>query len=390
MFIKHCLKLQISKKLVFDVAVIGAGICGCSTAYFLTQAGLSVALIDAKGIASGGSGAAGAFVSPKFVKSGPVKEVSEAAFEFSLQFYKDHFREFTCISELLHLANNDLCNSRVKYFKEHTAFRQIPTDSSLLNRLNPEARQYEHISLQECALVASQEICEAMAKDATFLKYHVNTLEHKNGVYNIDGIKAKTVVLCTGAHKHLIPTPYFTPRAIFGHRINIKTTTVNPVNIHQFVSISKSNEEGVIAIGATHDVHYNPLQSEQVYDYSKGRAELIEKATRTLPLENIELLKDYVGVRSASIDHLPLAGAIVNAEKTIEKFPDIIKRKKHNINKYEYYENLYMINGVGGYGFVLAPYLAQKLCKNITLNEPIDSKLLPSRFLRRWLIATSQ
>ncbi len=375
---------------MFDVAVIGAGVCGCSATYFLTEAGLRVALIDGDGIASGGSGAAGAFVSPKFVKSGPVKEVSEAAFEFSLQFYKDHFREFTCISELLHLANNDLCNARVKYFKEHTAFGQISTDPSLLNRLNPEARKYEHISLQECALVDSKEICEAMAKKAVFFKYHVTALEHKNGVWSVDGIEAKTVVLTTGAHKHLVDVPYFTPRAIFGHRINIKTTTKNPVNIHQFVSISKSSEEGIIAIGATHDVHYNPLQSEQAYDYSKGRAELIEKATRTLPLENIELLNDYVGMRSASIDHLPLVGAVVNAEKTIEKLPNILKKKKYNIKEYDYYKNLYMINGVGGYGFVLAPYLAQMLCSDIILNEPIESKLLPSRFLRRWLISKLQ
>ena len=39
---------------VFDVAIIGAGINGCASAYFLAKAGLSVAIFDKEGIASGG------------------------------------------------------------------------------------------------------------------------------------------------------------------------------------------------------------------------------------------------------------------------------------------------------------------------------------------------
>ena len=47
--------------MIYDTAIIGAGINGCSCAYFLREAGQNVVLIDREGIASGGSGAAGAF-----------------------------------------------------------------------------------------------------------------------------------------------------------------------------------------------------------------------------------------------------------------------------------------------------------------------------------------
>lgn len=352
---------------MFDVAIIGAGICGCSSAYFLTQEGLSVALIDAEGIASGGSGAAGAFVSPKFVKSGPVKELSEAAFDFALAFYKEHFKEHTRFSELLHLANNELSNERVKYFKEHTAYEQIESNASLLESIKPEALEYEHIALKECALVNAKSLCEALAKDADFHKLHVNKVAFNDGAWHIEGIKAKNLILTTGAHRHLVPMPYYVPRAIFGHRIDIKISTHSSVNIHQFVSISKSDENGVIAIGATHDVHYNPLTSDAMYDLKKGQRELIEKASRTLDLQNIEILNDYTGVRSASIDHLPLVGPVVNA-KSAQNYP-----------------NLYIINGVGGYGFVQAPYLAKMLSDYLYASAPIDAKLLPSRFYQRAL-----
>ena len=50
---------------VYDTIIIGAGIAGATTAHMLTQKGQSVLVLDKNGIASGGSGAAGAFVSPK-------------------------------------------------------------------------------------------------------------------------------------------------------------------------------------------------------------------------------------------------------------------------------------------------------------------------------------
>ena len=39
-----------------DVAIIGAGIIGCSTAYFLAREGVSVTVYDPTGVAAGASG----------------------------------------------------------------------------------------------------------------------------------------------------------------------------------------------------------------------------------------------------------------------------------------------------------------------------------------------
>ena len=47
------------------------------------------------------------------------------------------------------------------------------------------------------------------------------------------------------------------------------------------------------------------------------------------------------------------------------------------------YKNLYLLNGVGGRGFVLAPYLAKQLVDNILNKKPIDSKLTVDRLFIR-------
>ncbi len=348
---------------------------------------MRVALIDSGGIASGGSGAAGAFVSPKFVKSGPVKEVSETAFAFSLPFYAEHFKEWTSVSPLLHIANNALSNERVRYFKAHTSLQLITPEPTSLKQIRPEARTFESLMLASSAVVNARGVCEAMAEHAEFFDIHVRALEHDGHVWHLDNnIRAKRVLLATGAHQHLLNIPYVTPRPIFGHRINIKSSTYNPVNIHQHVSISQSNTAGIIAIGATHDVHHHRRHTQEQYDYIQGRSELLEKAMRTVALHDVEIIEDFIGVRAASIDHLPMLGPVVDSCKTLEKLPKIEQGKRYNINQYEYYPNLYMMNGVGGYGFVLAPYLAAMLRDAIVKNGTIHPLVLPSRFLRRWCI----
>ena len=71
----------------YDSIIIGAGIAGASTAYALRQKGQKVLVFDKRGIASGGSGAAGAFVSPKIGKGSPLQTLTNEAFSFAKAFY---------------------------------------------------------------------------------------------------------------------------------------------------------------------------------------------------------------------------------------------------------------------------------------------------------------
>jgi tRNA 5-methylaminomethyl-2-thiouridine biosynthesis bifunctional protein len=377
------INLQISNKSPYDVIIIGAGVNGCCSAYTLAQAGLNVALIDQDGIASGGSGAAGAFISPKISKAGELKEIMTEAHAEALEFYTTHFPQFTLTKPLLHIANTPQEGEKVALFKNETLLEQSPLNDELHSILSSEALQSESICFTHGAVVDAQSVCEAMASGIDFFTIKVIELIHDKGLWNIGDLSAKHLVLAIGAYPKLLPIDYVGLRGIWGHRIDIQTSTDVPTILHHHVSISPTSKEGIIAIGATHDVHYSPF-SRAPYDVEQGREVLLERASKTLKLNNINIISDYMGLRSGSNDYLPMLGSLVDAAATLEKYPHIRHGQAIETSKYIYYPNLTMINGSGGYGFVLAPYLAKRLKEFIINNQVMNPILSPSRFFPRW------
>lgn len=368
---------------MYDIAIIGAGINGCSIAHEFTQEGKRVILFDMNKVAGGGSGAAGAFISPKFSKAGELKELLHEAFVYSMSYYNEHFPHLIQNSPLLHIAQNAADEESLKIYKEKTSLELLKPPTKFLNSLTQEAQTKENVSIN-AGLVSAELMCQAMAKNANIVKHEVKNLVYEDGYWLIDEIyTAKEVVLATGAYEKLIKEPYIQLRGVWGHRINISTSTKNRHSLHQFVSISPS-QNGILAIGATHNVHYHPQTSDEVYDVEKGRKELLEKALQSLKLDNIKIEKDYMGLRSGSFDYMPLVGKLVVSKETLQNSNINFKTKKPNYYEYDYYPNLTMINGSGGYGFVLAPYLAKILKEYILKDKEISDRISPARFFARY------
>ncbi|MEA3372816.1 MAG: FAD-dependent oxidoreductase [Campylobacterota bacterium] len=369
---------------MFDVAIIGAGINGTATAHFLTQAGLKVALFDREGIAKGGSGAAGAFISPKISKGGPLKALIEEAYLYSLSFFRDNFPQHITLSPQLHIAKYDDDNEKVAYFKTHTNIPvgDVPAESEAL--LQDAAKAFASVYIKNSGVVDTEKTCKRLSDEAEFFLEEITAIERVGEMWRVGPITAEKVVLATGAYIPVVDEAYIKLRAIWGHRINIRTTTTVPHIIHHQVSLAPTTPEGLSAIGATHNVHYHPQLSDERYDMDAGRAELIKKATESVKLENIEVVADFVGLRSGSNDYLPLLGRIADTAKSIDLHPELLKGVKVPKEELVYHPNLYMINGVGGYGFVLGPYLAKQLSAHLINRSALDEQLDPTRFLYRW------
>ena len=334
---------------MYDVAIIGAGINGSSVAYELVKSGKSVIIFDKEAIASGGSGAAGAFISPKFSKAGELKALIDKAFVYSMKFYEENFPHLFTKAPLQHIS-----------------------------------QEGEKYPLIDAGIVSASAMCNALCKSAKFIQEEITDLVYKDGYWVLnETYSAKEVVIATGAYEQIIKEPYIKLRGVWGHRIDVKTSTINDKSLHQFVSISPS-KDGIVAIGATHNLDYHPQTAKEPYDVEQGRLELLDKAARMLELKNVEVVKDYMGLRSGSFDYMPLLGRLVLSQATLECCERKVKVKRPDFKNFLYYPNLYMINGNGGYGFVLAPYLAKMLCRHIIAGAQLDDALSPARFFARW------
>ena len=368
---------------MYDIAIIGAGINGSVMAYELRDDFKKIAVFDMGGIASGGSGAAGAFISPKFSKEGELKELLEDSFLYAKEYYEKHFPHLIQKAPLLHFAKDEKDNTTLKNYKKTATLKLLKIERNSLEMLTPQAQNMEKISI-DGMIVNAQAICHAMCKGADFIKQEVQSLVFDDGLWWInENYTAKKIILATGAYKNLIDEPYLNIRGVWGHRIDIKTSTKNQLSLHQFVSISPSNE-GKVSIGATHNVHYHPQTASEPYNVKEGRAELLEKAQRTLKLQDVEILKDYTGLRSGSADYMPLLGKLVLSSESMKLNRYKLESKKTDFHEYTYYNELYMINGSSGYGFVFAPTLAKMLKEHIVQNKEISKRLSPARYFARW------
>lgn len=231
-----------SKTSLYDVLIVGAGINGCCSAYFLSQAGLNVALIDQEGIAAGGSGAAGAFISPKISKAGELKKIMGIAHAEALKFYTTRFPHFTLTRPLLHIANTPQDADKLEHFKRETALEHSEIGDELKSLLSEEALKCSYIYLAEGAVVDAQGVCAAMAEGIDFYPIKAEQLIHINGHWQVGGVRAKHLVLSIGAYPKLLPIDYVGLRGIWGHRIDIKTTTHIPCILHHHVSISPTTK----------------------------------------------------------------------------------------------------------------------------------------------------
>ena len=360
---------------MYDIAVIGAGVNGSCIAYELAKVYGNVVVFEKDGIASGGSGAAGAFIAPKFSKAGELKEILHHAYLYSMKFYEDVAPSSFFKTRLIHIAKDAKDDEILKAYKQSTT---IPLQEQ--NIYN----ERESVSI-DAGLVEPISLCKKLLDGVEVIGHRVERLEFVDGCWVIDGVfQAKKVVVAIGAYKKIINEPYLDViRGIWGHRIDVKTSTNNPYSLHQFVSVSPS-KDGILAIGATHNVHYHPEDSSCEYNFQDGRDELLQKASRTIKLDDVEVIKDYVGLRSGSFDYLPIIGEIVDADATLKCCKKAVRVKKPQYDNFIYHQDLYMINGSGGYGFVLAPYLAKILAESIVSKSKIPQTITPARFFARW------
>ncbi len=361
----------------YDIIIIGAGINGCSLAHSLHHKGQKVLVLEQEDVASGGSGAAGAFINPKISKSGPLKDLIEEAYIYAMDFYSARFPAFTTSAPLLHIAKYQDDNDKVEYFKTHTGLRTQETPDELKSVLTEYADGFSSVYLKDNAILEAKDICKAMLEEIEYQQVKVESPVYENGLWDVCGYKGKKIVLCTGAYEEIFKEAYIKLRRIYGQRCEVTSSTQMKATVHHEVSVSATKKNGRIAIGASHYLNEKDIPSSD-----EGAQALIDLAKKSVRLEDIKLERVYCGMRSGSNDYFPIIGPLVDSKKSLDLDSTALQGNKTAsvVN----YPELYMINGVGGYGFVLAPLLTDLLSRHLVDEEPLPKSLESKRFYYRW------
>ncbi|PLY05136.1 MAG: D-amino-acid oxidase [Arcobacter sp.] len=380
----------------YEYVIIGAGIAGSSTAYFLSEYSDSILLIDRNcDIAQGASGAAGAFLSPLLGKPNKFKELITSALKFSTSFYKDNILNEITNCGVVRIPKNNENREKFESYKPYMDFEYEEEGEGYFFKIGSQINSYE--------------TCRFLAKDVEKLfNYEAEHIKKEGEFWLInDEIKAKKLILTTGADTSLIDEKYFNIRAVWGQKIDIYTTTCIDVNYHKecSLSISRFDEEKKkykVSIGATHHrfncdmkVCNHCIKTSNInkmFSHSYGEStvnndtkKLLKLANEIKNLEDVEICDIKIGPRASSTDYFPMVGKLINSKTTIKKFPHLVNGSHVKNEMLSSYDNLFVLNGVGGRGFVLSPYLAKNLVEHIIKNNNLEETILTHRLFKRWV-----
>lgn len=377
-------------KQEFDYVIVGAGIAGCSLAHFLSKHSKSVLLIDKnEDVAFGASGAAGAFLSPLLGKPNKFKDLITKALNFSIAYYKENFPSEIINCGTCRIPKNDEDEEKFQSYIPYMDFEYEKFEDGYLFKIG--------------SVVKSYEICKKLSEQTEKLfNYEINKIEKIDDIWFLNSdIKAKNLFLTTGADISLIKEKYMDIRAVWGQKIDVSTTTSVDINYHKECSLSVSSKDGTVSIGATHN-RFDDEKIESSYDLKLKNinklehneytnkiiqndiSKLLNKANDIKTLNDIKVLDVKIGARASSVDYFPMVGKLVDSEKSFEKYPHLKNGFQIKNENLEMINNLYILNGVGGRGFVLSPYLAYVLVENIFNNQELEEEITNYRLFKRW------
>ena len=356
--------------MIYDFLIIGAGSAGSNCAYALNKAGKKVAIVDKEGIAKGASGAAGAFLSPLPGKKNPYNSLVNSALDYSIDFYEKLLPDTLRKKGVLRVSNDNFDKDKL----EGNELDYKYLDSNELLKSSNKFKDIDGYFYSNAAILNPSDICEYLVKDCDFYQKNVDELKRIDGYYHFEDLKAKNIILAQGVNTPLINYPYVKISPMFGLKIDVKTSTNVPFNIHKSISVSANKKDGTVAIGATQQNHSSVAtecattcdKCPFYVDNDKEDIEsLIKQSKELIKLDNLEIVKISKGARATIKSYFPVVGKIIDYDSSIKKYPSIKNGTKIPEELLEYYPNIYTINALGSRGFVFGPYLANILKENI-------------------------
>lgn len=304
-------------------------------------------------------------------KPNPIKAFLNRSLRFALPLYQELVSDHLVIRGLLRLPVDSADALKMESYEPYSDFAFEKREGGYF--------------FHEAGIVETQPVCEALTRHCTLLLGRTaDHLNHDSDGWELGGIRARRVVLATGADLPPFTIPDWHVKSVWGQRIEVRSDNEVPYNFHKKISLSASRHGGSVAIGATHvrggrDLLISESDSER----------LLQDAMRLFFLQNPEIIAIYAGNRAASHDYLPLVGPVVDHAKTVHAYPKAPRGRAIPPEGIAYHEGLYLLNGLGARGFVYGPYCGYRLARHILGEENLPPEIALERRYRKWIKKTS-
>lgn len=340
----------------YDIAIVGAGLAGCTVAFKLKQAGKKVLLIDNFQLSQSSRIAAGVYnpiVFKRTTLTWKAKETILSCIDFYNEVEKITGQKFHFSSSMTRIL------SSIEEQNEWVRKSSLPTycdfidDKIDFTELKNYKTPFGHTRIKNTGYIDTIKYINAVLNyigEENLLNESFEYSELKNdGAYvSYKGASFDKIVFCEG---HLVKNnPWFKNIELYpvkGEVIeienkNIETNTIYSGGVY-FVALN----ENKIKIGGTYDWdNLNEIPTQ------KGKIELLDK-TNHFYTKEIKITNHLAGIRPASKDRRPIVG-------------------QHSENK-----NMYILNGLGTKGVSLVPWCSDKLIglmeKEIEIEKEINS-----------------
>jgi tRNA 5-methylaminomethyl-2-thiouridine biosynthesis bifunctional protein len=415
-------------KTITHIAIVGAGIAGCTTAYALARRGIKVTIIDPHGIATEASGnPQGAMYAKLAAGEATHSDIYVQGYLQSLRWLHQQLEPGDGWDNcgLIQLANTEKETKRQQKFIANTHYPK-----QLLHSLTTEeASKISGLTLNngglffpEAGWVSPLRLCQQLVKHPLIQLQtrSIAELVQKNDGWQLnsnDSAKgcdndaetsySHVVVACANQSQKLLPQCYLPIKSIRGQltyldkdecdrqegrekKINLKTVLCGKGYI-------APADNGKYCLGASYNIRDNEKQlrlddQQKNFDYLEDFGQEFQNLRQQLNTQDPALLPGRTGFRCTTPDYLPMAGPLIDEEAFETDFTAVRK----NLARYprqgaKFRSGLYLNVGHGSRGLTSAPLCAELIAayiceENFPLAKDHSEALLPARFIIREMV----
>jgi tRNA 5-methylaminomethyl-2-thiouridine biosynthesis bifunctional protein len=346
------------------IAIVGAGIAGASLARAFRRLGVAPVVVEAQGAGAGASGNPAALVTPRLDAGlGPVAALHAQAFTRAVDLYRGEAPGAVIAEGALQLETGPRDTARFAAIAAWNGFAAEPRTPEGTGMALQEDGTKGSLSLPDALTIYPAAILTAWLGDSASVVGQVVALErsaHAWRLLDAQGrvlVAADIVCIASGAASAwLLPDAPLRP--VRGQvSVSDLAFTGAPA---AWGGYAVPTRDGGTLFGATHGRDDTGTDSRPQDDarnllaLAEGRPGLATSA-RTAPLTS------RAAVRATTRDHLPMAGAVSGME------------------------GVFVLSGLGGRGFTLAPLLAEAVAAEALgragpLPTPLKTLVAPGRF----------